>query len=183
MSKYVKNLITEHLRRRLQGIDEALLVNLVGLDANATNRLRTELQQKNIRVMLVKNSLAVRAAAGTSLAPLFDGVAGSAAICWGGGDIVALAKEVTRLALNPRFAPFAAVGGVLDGEKLAPDRVWAVSKWPSREEQLSILAGQILAPGAVLAAQIGAAGGTLAGQIKQLGGEEEGAPAPEGAQP
>ena len=60
MSKYVKNLVTEHLRDRLQGVDDALLVDVIGLDANANNRLRTELQEKDIRLVAVKNSLAAR---------------------------------------------------------------------------------------------------------------------------
>lgn len=57
MSKYVKNLVTDHLRNRLQNVGDALLVNLVGLDANATSRLRKELRGKNIEVLVVKNSL------------------------------------------------------------------------------------------------------------------------------
>ena len=38
MSKYVKNLISDHLRQQLDGVNEALLVNVIGLDANANNR-------------------------------------------------------------------------------------------------------------------------------------------------
>jgi hypothetical protein len=40
MSKYVKNLIAENLRQRLQGVGNALLVNMVGLNANTNTRLR-----------------------------------------------------------------------------------------------------------------------------------------------
>jgi large subunit ribosomal protein L10 len=173
MSKYVKNLISDDLRRRLQGVDDALLVNMVGLDAINSNRLRAELRQKNIRVLVVKNSLARRAAAGTPLAAALDGLAGSAAICWGAGDIVTLAKEVTRLAGDQRFAPFAAIGGVLDGEKLSPEQVWEISKWPSREEVLGMLVGQVLGPGARLSSQVASVGGALASQIKELAGKEE----------
>ena len=173
MSKYVKNLISEDLRRRLQGVDDALLVNMVGLDANASNRLRAELRQKNIRVLVVKNSLAARAAAGTPLAAALDGLGGSAAVCWGAGDIISLAKEITRLARDQRFAPFAALGGVLDGEKLSPEQVHEVSRWPSREEVLGMLVGQILGPGAQLASQLTSAGAAVAGQVKELAGKEE----------
>ena len=165
MSKYVKNLITEHLRERLRGVHDALLVNLVGLNANRANRLRSELSGKNIQVMLVKNSLAARAVAGTPLSAMFEGLAGSAAICWGAGDVVALAKEVTRFAKDKRFEPFAATGGVMDGERLSAAQVEQVSKWPSREEQLGMLVGQILGPGATLAAQVIGPGGALASQI------------------
>jgi len=73
------------------------------------------------------------------------------------------------------FEPFAARGGVMDGGRLTAEQVRAVSKWPSRQEQLSILSGQILSPGAMLASQLISAGGALASQIKQKGeGEEAG---------
>ena len=174
MSKYVKDLLTEHLRQQLQGVDDALVVNLVGMDATHDNRLRKELRSKNIEVMVVKNSLARRAVSGTRLAPAMEGMSGSTAICWGGEDLVSLAKEIVKLARDPRFAPFAPCGGVMDGEKLTAAQVEQVSRWPSRREQLSLLMGQILGPGARLGGQLLAAGGALASQIAQKG-EEEGA--------
>ena len=80
MSKYVKNLIADHLRERLQSVNDALLVNMVGLDANANHRLRTELRAKNIHVLVVKNSLAARADGGHAAGRRCStGVAGSAA--------------------------------------------------------------------------------------------------------
>jgi large subunit ribosomal protein L10 len=169
MSKYVKNLLTEDLRQRLQSTHDALLVNMVGLDANTNTRLRAELRAKNIHVMVIKNSAAARAMAGTPLAPLFEGISGTAAICWGAEDIVSLAKEITRLAKDDKNAPFQTRAGVMDGERLDAARVEQVSKWPSRTEQLSILLGQILSPGAMLASQLTSVGGALASQIEQRG--------------
>ena len=169
MSKYVKNLISEHLRQRLLNVNDALLVNMVGLNANANTRLRAELRSKNINVVVVKNSTAARAAEGTPLAPMFEGLTGTAAICWGAEDMVTLAKEITKLVRNEKNAPFAARGGVMDGERLSAAQVDQVSKWPSRTEQLSILLGQILSPGAMLAGQLNSVGGALASQIEQRG--------------
>ena len=173
MSKYVKNLVAEHLRQRLRNVNDALLVNMVGLNANANTRLRAELRSKNINVVVVKNSTAVRAAEGTPLAPMFEGLTGTAAICWGAEDMVTLAKEITKLVRNEKNAPFAARGGVMDGERLTAAQVDQVSKWPSRTEQLSILLGQILSPGAMLASQLNSVGGALASQIEQRGKEKE----------
>jgi len=169
MSKYVKNLVAEHLRQRLANVHDALLVNMIGLDANANTRLRAELRGKNIQVLVVKNSLAARAAEGTPLATLFDGIAGASAICWGGEDIVSLAKEITKLIKGDKYAPFQARGGVMDGERLTATQVEQVSKWPNRMEQLGILSGQILSPGALLASQLNSVGGALASQIEQCG--------------
>ncbi|MBN2023548.1 MAG: 50S ribosomal protein L10 [Pirellulales bacterium] len=176
MSKYVKELVTGELKRRFEGIHDAMVVNVVGLDANATWRLRGDLESKAIRLMVVKNSLAARAAAGTPLAPMFDGLDGTAAVCWGSEDVVSLAKEVARLAEDKQYAAFAIRGGVMDGEKLSPKEVMEVSKWPSREEQLGLLVGQILGPGATLAAQLLGPGGALASQIAEKAkgeGEDE----------
>jgi large subunit ribosomal protein L10 len=167
MSKYVKNLMTDHLRQCLQGVNDAVLVNVVGLDAVTDTRLRKELRQKNIHVVVVKNSLAARAAEGTPLAPMFQGVSGSAAVCWGGEDIVSLAKEVVRLAGQKEFQKFEPRGGLMDGKRLSREQLTAVSKMPSREEQLSLLVGQILGPGARLVAQLRGPGGALASQIAQ----------------
>lgn len=171
MSKYVKNLVTDHLRKQLDGVSDALLVNMIGLDANSNNVLRAELAERGIEVLVVKNSLAARATAGTALDGLFEDVGGTNAVCWGSEDVVSLAKEIVRLAKDKRFAAFAARGGIMDGEKLTAAEVEQVSKWPSREEQLSLLVGQILGPGARLAAQLIGPGGALASQIKQKGEE------------
>jgi large subunit ribosomal protein L10 len=174
MSKYVKNLITDHLREQLKNVNDALLVNMIGLKSNATMRLRNELAGKNIQVLVIKNSTAARAATGTSLAPMFEGLTGTSAICWGCEDIVTLAKEITKLARDEKNKPFEARGGVMDGERLSPEQVAQVAKWPGRAEQLSLLVGQILSPGADLASQLTSIGGAIASQIEQKGeGAEE----------
>lgn len=173
MSKYVKNLVAEHLSQQLRGVEDALLVNMIGLDANANNRLRGELEAKDIRVMVVKNSLVARATAGTPLGGMFEGLSGTNAVCWGAEDIVSLAKEVVRLAKEKEYEAFEPRGGVMAGEELTARQVVEVSKWPSRQEQLSLLAGQILGPGSRLAAQLNGPGSTLAGQVAQKAEEEE----------
>jgi len=168
MSKYLKNLIATDLKNRLNDVEEALIVDVVGMEANQNVILRRELRNKGIRLIVVKNSLARRATEGTTLATAFEGIEGTAAVVWGGEDIVSLAKEVTRLAGDDKFSPFAPKGGVMDGEKLSADEVIAVSKWPSRTEQLSILVGQILNPGATLSAQLLGPGSNLASQVDQV---------------
>ena len=173
MSKYVKDLLTRELKAQFDGVHDALLVNVVGMDVGSNTLLRKQLREKGIRLLVVKNSLAQRATEGTPLALAFEGVEGTLAVCWGGEDIVALAKEVTRLAAEDQFSPFAPRGGVLDGESLTEEDVRAVSKWPTRDEQLSLLVGQILAPGAMLASQLTGSGSLLVSQVESRGDEQE----------
>jgi large subunit ribosomal protein L10 len=167
MSKFVKDLITKDLRNRLEGVEDALLVDVIGLENNKNVLLRQRLRQKNIHLLVVKNSLARRATEGTRLAPAFETAEGTMALVWGGEDIIALAKEVVKIAQDKEFEKFVPKGGVMDGQPLAADEVKAVSKWPTRQEQLGILLGQMLSPGATLAAQLTSVGGALASQIKQ----------------
>lgn len=182
MSKLVKDLITNHLKSELEGVEELLLVNVVGLSANSTTALRKQLREKDIHLRVIKNSLARRATEGTQLAAAFEGSAGTLAMVWGASDIVALAKEIISLAGNKEFEKFEARGGVMDGAALKAAEVEQISKWPSREEQLSILLGQILSPGATLVGQLGSVGGALASQIKQKSeGAEDESPAAEAA--
>ncbi len=176
MSKYVKDLIADDLRQRFAGVNEALLVNIAALNAEQNFQLRKQLRSKNIQLLLVKNSLARRAAEGTPLAAGFEGLEGQTAVMWGGQDIVSLAKEFVRLSKDKQFAKLEGRGGMLDGAKLAPDDVERVSKWPSRVEQLSILLGQISSPASSLASQLNSSAGALASQIKQRG-EGDDAPA------
>jgi len=181
MSKLVKDLVTRQLKQELDGVQDLLLVNVVGLSANRTTALRRGLREKNIKLLVVKNSLARRATEGTQLAPAFEGSEGTLAMVWGAGDIVSLAKEVVRLAGDKDYEAFRTRGGVMGGARLAPEEVVGISKWPTREEQISILVGQMLSPGARLASQLNAAGGALASQIKQLAEKEGEEAAPQAA--
>lgn len=177
MSKYVKDLLSQDIQRRLNGVEDALLVNVIGLDANQSVVLRKQLREKDIQLLVVKNSLAKRATEGTPLAGAFAEHEGSLAVVWGGEDFVSLAKQVNDLDKGQEFAEFQTQGGVMDGEHLTAEKVKEVAKWPSREEQLSLLMGQILSPGSGLLSQIEAPGGLLASQIEKKAegaeGEEE----------
>lgn len=174
MSKFVKQLVTRDIAARLASVQDAVLVTTTGMDANTTNELRGELEKKDIHLLVIKNSLARRAAEGTTLAPAFEGAAGQAALCWGSSDFVSLVKEVVKLDRDAgKFTKFKATGGVMDGERLDADTLVAVSKWPSREEQISLLVGQILSPGANLSGALLGPGGALASQVKKKGEESE----------
>ena len=165
MSKLVKDMLVEDLKKRLGNVAEVVVVSLGRLDAQKTSQLRSTLRKKRIHLHMVKNSLARRATADTPLAPAFTSAEGMLAIAWGGEDVVDLAKELDRLTGMKDFEGFECRGGVLDGARLEAADVKRVAKWPTRGEQLSILSGQISGLAATLSGQILSAGGTLAGQI------------------
>jgi large subunit ribosomal protein L10 len=168
MSKLVKDMITKDLRNRLEGVEDALLVDVIGLENNKNVALRQRLRQKNIHLLVVKNSLARRATEGTRLAPAFETAEGTLAVVWGGEDIIALAKEIVKIAQHKDFEKFKPKGGVMDGQALGAEQVQAVSKWPSRPELLSLVAGQITGVASQLASQLTGPAQQLASQIEKL---------------
>jgi len=173
MSKYLKDLIAQDLSKRLDGVDDLLLVNVVGIDANSTVELRKRLREKNISLLVIKNSLAKRATEGTPLANAFEGCIGTNAIIWGGEDLISLAKEVIELDKDKAYKAFEPRGGVMDGEHLTATRVKEISKWPNREEQLSILSGMLASAWSQISAQLLSPGGKLASQIEEKSKGEE----------
>ena len=109
MSKLVKDLITKELRKRLDGVEDALLVDVIGLENNKNILLRQRLRKKNMHLLVVKNSLARRATEGTSLAPAFETTQGTMAIVWGVDDHVVPvqhAEVVGALASDARVEIF-----------------------------------------------------------------------------
>jgi large subunit ribosomal protein L10 len=173
MSKYLKDLIAQDLSKRLDGVDDLLLVNVVGIDANSTVELRKRLREKNISLLVIKNSLAKRATEGTPLANAFEGCIGTNAIIWGGEDLISLAKEVMELDKDKAYKAFEPRGGVMDGEHLTATRVKEISTWPNREEQLSILSGMLTSAWSQISAQLLSPGGKLASQIEEKSKGEE----------
>jgi len=173
MSKFVKQLVANDIAHRLDGVQYLMLVGLTGIDANKTVKLRAGLADKGISLRVIKNSMAKRATKDTPLAPGFDNMTGAYAVCWGSSDIVALAKELVKLTKDKTLQGFEIRGAVLDGEAFGPAQAMEVSKWPTREEQIAILLGQILGVGAKLSGQFIAFGGKLASQIGKLAGKDD----------
>lgn len=174
MSKYVKNLITDELKGRLDGVSDAIIANVIGMNSAKTFEIRKLFREKGVTMLVVKRSLAERATVDSTLNRLFEDKQGSVAVIWGCEDFVSLCKEITAVVRSNQFAKFELKGGVMDGETLSAEQVLAISKWPNRQEQISLLVGQILAPGANLSAQLLGSGAKLAGQIKKLVENKEG---------
>lgn len=70
MSKAVKDMVSGYLRDRYDGVDSACVIDISGLDVEATQAIRESVRESSGRIEVVKNSLARRAFVDTPLAPL-----------------------------------------------------------------------------------------------------------------
>jgi len=175
MSKRIKSMVLDGLRERIGQTRDFLVVDLSALPGPTANTLRVKLLKRNIRMLGVKNTLAVKVLKDLGLGEVAPFLSGPSTLVFGGTDVVALSKEITKTAKD--HDKVKVKGGVVEGRGLDPAGVDALSKSPSREELLSKIAGLILAPGANLAALIGAPGANLAGLVKSVAEKEESAPA------
>ena len=146
----------------LQGVNDALLVNMVGHGCHQELHAAQGIAAKKINVLVVKNSLARRATEGTPLAEhVRRASTGLGAVCLGGEDIVALAKVITELAeatrIRPRSKPAA---GVMDGESSRPSRSPRSANGPAAGA-IELACGPDPRSGSRLVSQLIAVGGAL----------------------
>jgi large subunit ribosomal protein L10 len=175
MSKKIKDMLSADLRERLGNHKDILVVDYSKLDGKTGNNLRLKLRKQKITLLGVKNSLARRVLGELGLSGLEPFLTGPSTLVFGGPDIVALSKEITKWAKD--LEPLQIKGGIVEGNSIGPEGVTALSKSPSREELLAKVVGLILAPGAQLAAALLGTGGTICGQVKSIA-EKEPAAAP-----
>lgn len=149
MSKPVKEMIMAEYRERFAGVQDALLIDIRGIDANENNALRLDLARKDIRITIVKNTLARRAFAGTSLEALTPALDGPSAVAYGAESVVNLARELVAWAKKVDDLELKAA--ILDGRLFEGKAgVERLSRYPTREEAHAEIVQLILSPGAEL---------------------------------
>src|SRR5258706_953668 len=187
MSKKVKSLIEKETAARLNGIDAVGVLNPRGIGAIANNQMRRRFREKNLRMTVVKNTLATRATANSKLKGFEKLLDGPSALVYGKGvSISAIARAILaeKKVLEDNKKPlFELRGAFFDGEVyLGVKGMEAASKLPTREEAIASVIAAILGPGRKLAAALKGPGGKLGGILKAI--EEKGgaaAPAAEAA--
>ncbi len=169
------NAVNEAIKDEYNGIlaedVDVLFVQPVGMDVMDSNAFRVKLAEQNLRMQLLKNSLAKQVLADRGFDQtdyLFDGPAAAILALTDDVDAAAIAasKVVAAWKKETKTELPEVKGGLLDGTLLDGGQATELRKLPSREELLSILVGQILGPGRALAAQLKGPGGLLAGALK-----------------
>ncbi len=169
MSKVLKEMVTDVLRGRYDGVEEACVVDITALNVAQTQDVRRKLIEKSISCRVVKNSLARRAFAEGPLKPLGSRLAGPCALLTGGDSIVEVAKTVASLArLYPKIV---LKDGLLKGE-LETISVEDMSRMKSRLELLGDIAGLVSGPGRALAGAMSSPQGKIAGCLKAMADKE-----------
>jgi large subunit ribosomal protein L10 len=171
MSKPVKQMMRKNLAKRLAGVQSVAIVGFSGLDAQQTYEMRGRLAEKDIRIRVVKNSLAKQAFADVGLDLAVDLLEGPCAVAWGADNIVSVVREL--LDIQKSASALTVKAAVLDGEVFHGEQdVQRLSKFPTRTEAIGQVVQCILSAGANLAACLVGPAGQVAGILKAI--EEKG---------
>ncbi len=167
MSKKVKNLIEKHIEADLQGIDGVAVINPRGIGAIKNNLIRRRLNEKGLKMRVVKNSLAKRAGDRTKIKGFDKLLDGPSAVVFGKVSISTIARAL--LEEKKLDETLELRGMFFDGEVYIGDKgVTQVSKLPTREEAISLVLAAILGPGAKLGGLFKDQAGKVAALIKAV---------------
>ena len=145
MSKPVKEMMMKQYRRKFEGVNDALLVDIRGINANANRGLRSTLATKKIRITVVKNHLARRVFSDGSLAGLSKLIDGPTAVVYGGESVVNIAREVLEQAR--KIENLKVKGAVMEGTVFGPKDIKRLSEFPTRLEALAQIVAIVASPG------------------------------------
>ena len=167
MSKHIKKMIVDEYKRRFDDIQDALVVDIRGIDANENNDLRVDLLGKNIHITVLKNSLAKTAFEGTNLEALSTTLSGPTALVFGGDSVVDVARNLVDWAKKVKNLDLKAA--ILDGELFdGADGVKRLSDFPTKDEAQGIVVQLVLSPAGNVVTAATSPGSNLLGIIKEI---------------
>ena len=123
MSRQIKTMLIDDIQQKIGDSRDVLVVDCSKLDANDANKWRLGLRESNISALTVKNSIARNALERIGVAGLDEILAGPSTLVWGGDDVVALSKEITKWARE--LDNLEVKGATVEGQSLDADGVTA----------------------------------------------------------
>jgi large subunit ribosomal protein L10 len=155
----------EKLGKELQNVSSLIVTTYSKLTVAQDYELRKTLRSSGAKYLVVKNTLAERAAKGTKVEEVLKNLAGVTSIAYTSGDPVALAKALSKYAKdNPEFS---FKSGVVEGRVISINQIQALATMPSKEEIYSKLLFLMNAPAQRLVTVMNAVGRDIAVVINQ----------------
>jgi large subunit ribosomal protein L10 len=166
----------DEVKTRIAASTTAVVTEYRGLTVAQISTLRRQLRTLGADYKVFKNTLVLRAIAGTDVESLAEYLVGPTAIAFVDGDVSAVAKALRDFA---RETPKLIVkGGVVDGKPLTKADLSALADLPSRDVLLAQIAGLLASPLRTLAALLQAVPQNFAYGLSALIEARGGAPVP-----
>jgi large subunit ribosomal protein L10 len=178
MSKKIKEMELNALRKTFHGVRDLVLLEPVKLDSATDYELRKKLREKKIQVKMVKNSLVKKVF--TENGVQVDPGSGPTLLIWGTESLKDLSTAVETVIKDLKKDPKAPdklkeKTAVSEGQPITLEKA---KKVPTRKEAIGSLLAAILGPGGALVGCLTGPPSQLAGILKAIEEKgKEGAPA------
>lgn len=166
MSKAVKSMMVEMYRQRFADVENAVVVDIRGIDANDNNEFRNDLAKKTIHVTVLKNRLVKHAFEGAGLEGLNEVIEGPSALVYGGDSVIEVVRELVDWAKKLRELDIK--GAILDGEVFVASDIERLSKYPTREEAKAQVVQLIISPAQKIVGAAKSPASNIAGILKTI---------------
>lgn len=164
MLKSEKEILIKELSDKFTRAKGVIVAEFNKLDVDTVNRLRKKLRDGNVEWKVLKNTLAKRAAKGTSVEKVSDDFVGPVALAISYDDVVAPAKILAAFVKGLETVKIRS--GVIQGQKIDAAGVQALAKLPGLNELRSTILGMINQPATKLLRTIKEPSGSLVRVIK-----------------
>ena len=160
------------LAAEFKAADSAMVVSFKNMTVAKDQELRRQLREAGVKYAVVKNTLARKAAAGTSFEQMADQFKGVTAVAMTSGDAVGLSKAISKFTkANPEIFSFKV--GLVEGRVLELKEVEAIASLPSRDELISKVLFLINAQAQRLVTVLQAVPRNLAAVTEQIRAQKE----------
>ncbi len=166
MERTEKQQVVQSLREEFRDNRNMFLIDYRGLKVVDATELRRKIRDFNGKYVVVKNTLALRAAKEAGLEAMGVHLEGPTAVAYHPRDVVGMAKLLTELA--KAYPNFRFKAALIDGKVVPASEIQAVASLPSREVLLSKLVFLLKAPLQRLAGTLKAPVRDLAFVLKQI---------------
>jgi large subunit ribosomal protein L10 len=177
MSKLIKQMEMDDLKKTFQDVRDMVILSASKVSCQEDTQIRTALRKKNIRLKVVKNSLARRVFGeiGMTVNKCWEG---PTMLAWGSNSLAELSKELDSLTRkNNRIK---VKGAVSEGQEIEFKQALAM---PTKPEAIGRVLSLALSPASRLLSQILSPAAQVAGQIKTLSERAPESPPPAEADP
>jgi len=179
MSKIIKQMEMDALKKDFHGVSDAVVLSVKGMSCLGDATFRTNLRKKNIRVKVVKNSLTCKVFGeiGLNIAAESPYWVGPTTMVFGAGSVAELSQAVEGELKAPKTAPLykdkvTIKGAIADGQAVPFE---TALKMPTRAQAIGAVLAAVLGPAAAVVGGLVSAGGQVAGQIQKISEKTESA--------
>jgi large subunit ribosomal protein L10 len=144
MTRAEKDAVIKDLKEKIDKAQAMFLTNMIGIAGTDAVEIRKNVREAKGTVVVTKNSLFGKAAAGTYAEALLTNLKGTNAVAFAFEDAPAVAKAVYEA--SEKLERVTLGKGTLGTDLLSEKDVAALAKLPSRDQMLGTLLATFIAP-------------------------------------